>query len=1463
MLPPSQLRRGVVLAHHRALATNTLKASSASLLHCPLSIGQSRRTFWGGRRPPKDWTSHLDPQFQRFHRFRTLKTRAKLLSKIRRHRSFDWDSNAANFFTPRQVRWASRWNDNGWKQKHPWYLNDDGELVKKKSGRRELDGETDGYELNAREKEWQRKLELMRERIDNDPYEALFGKRFEQFWQPLMPNWMKSNFDVTNWGTNEAEARKAADVNQKAESATPKDTAPTKKSQPSTRPDGSQATKGTNAGVEPSEPKKPKPNSYAYASSTTWDSQSNKTKRTEWDSVSGQTKKFEYDPISNRMILVESPKPAETKALESPSKPTSTSSNVVKSSPTPETTVVQNTTGAPGKQTQNTQSSSKVDGVPVKQPNDERKSIPIPPPLSMPSYNVPIGFSPKPTSLGPWKSTAVASDVPKPSSLATIPTKEPSKQAMTETSGQTKQEEANLDGLTAESIRAGFPKLTSTKQPPSASRPPATNPQQQGEQEASFTNLETQGLTDIILADQSVVDYSKLRSYSNATGSQWDQAEQEDILQKEFEGLNKKKEKLLRDEHGLFHIEHQKGELMKLNQRIEEVGKRIDRISDVMGPPEKSSKVAPDNTATKQNEKKPVLQSSLDRMYSKQEDKSQVLQSSLDRMQSKQQISKKLSEEALEDADDAAAHESTEPLETSASKPAVPQGWDKQAEILQADRVKRTEAKVPYPDMQSLITSAPVRKNGQDEINRENRTMNHSLDNYIKKLRATHRVPALPSEATEAAFQERCAEVKKASEPILDQSREHKMGMDQRRKKVKATRSDAEHSQKQPTSPPTLPPAPRIGDHLKQEDHTAERTAKLEKANRMLQDEVQEQKARMEAHEGKYTRKISSLRGELDVAYKQSAVHGDKHVERIRALEKEVEEATKAAPESKYVDKIRALRDELDVAYKQSAVHGEKHVERIRTLEKELAEARKSGAISAAAAAQVADAETKPAAADIPQAEGDLAPNALKFAGSEKWYKQPAVTPSTIKREMEKADQKRRDRELVREVQKIYERFYGTIDTQHRQPEPRKERNVEVESDVDLGEALAKYETDQKQSYRFRKGEMEKEVAAKEREANEGVRLVDDGAPRLIPDALAKASSPAVDAASGAVESEKLWAEPALYKVLTPEEFDRDERKWSMSTISMTSNFTGTEEPVSIVGALKTSKLRLKYLKNIAEQHADGLQLVHAAKKLLVFRKVKDEKRQLGQQDRGLLDYQVVLSKGGSIEVYSLVSRFAGDEAPISITKALGPLNEPSEFMPYVEEYQGKGYKVVHAVHNMLVFRKELPVEKEEAGFGLQDHGLLPATEGGQSTGHSINPIDGTSSLSPGSTSTSEHSTKLQQAEQFERQDYDIRHYPRVKRDEYPVFTGTKRVNQGKTSKGEKSEGPKESKEEGPSVAWGAASGMFGAAMAGMGGAYLVGAAGEKNRKHREKVDAMVQGRRERQVATESAKRREGWFWRE
>ncbi|KAK4628894.1 hypothetical protein CLAFUW4_08681 [Fulvia fulva] len=1165
MLPP-QLQYSL---RKRSLSTGSLdivRASTNSILRGGVACSQTR-SFWGWRRC--DYTSHIDPMFHRFVRYRTLKTRAKLLDKLRRKGRWNWDVEQRPFFSPKHVRLAHHIG------RPRWRYSQDGD---KKGG--EENAEEDSYELSQREKEWKDQMESMRKRLETDPYEAVFGRRFEPFWSPLVPSWMREEMGLSRWPKPKETPRESESTAQsnvkpipkapRTPSPEPVDNAkPQKKTVDSDgeTPNGQLTTFPYNPENILTEPEPETPNgqltNYSYSSSTSWDSWNKKARKEEWDSVSNETRRYEYDPISNRMVALDHPKSGEPHKMDTPtasSEPGAATDLRVLASRLRENMDAVKSTAA---------------DIPSNTSKEARTAIPVPTQTTPPPAHKTSVYFPS------LINTSVVPKTKKSSSVAMVPKNE-------------------LSSLTAAEVRASVGK---------AKRDTITK---QRQHDRAYRH----GKLDI-------------------KRSPWDQAETRIMLEKELDGLHDKKEALLKHEGGLYHIEKQKKELAKIEQKSVEVSKQL-RNLDAMEAKLATGEPTGAFVFDKAN-KSTGLETALSRKQNltstsppqKSSALQQSLQPSLERMQSKE-----LS--LADELDDSAAHESTgEPINYKTTN--VPRDWEKQADLLQANRVQHTRGtSLPEIDLAADINAKNAAKSAVEDAIEAKKTGARWIDIMNAKR---------------AAWEAEQAEKKAAIE----------------------TRD-------------------------------ASKNATLEKANAMLESEVKEQKFLVQAHENRYAHKIRSLRQELDTAYKQSSVQGDMHTERIRSLEQDLERAQKAAGETskvekfqtereRYQGKTRDLRSELDVAFKQSTIASEKHVERIRYLEAELEKAlnhrtdtlevekqryvgkvkslreeldrmfKQSSAQGDKYVERIRELEKeleeawRPAAAaaarsvEATQAEGDFSANVAKYANNAKWYKQPQHNTATKStgHEAEKAAQKQENQELVREVKKTYESKYGTIDVNHGQPigQPasrttkQAQQVVEVESDVELGKALADYEYEQR--YGYRKDNLEAEIAAQEKAAHEAqaliaaessgkmrhsianklghdldsqsARIVDDTAPRLIPTEIIARSKQETASSKEELNTFGItWEEPPVYKVLA---YDSGNDMFSTATTS--SNFTGNEHPISIPEALSQLYQPARFVPHFSELQREGYQVIHGTKDLLVFKKVKNSPPALSLVDHGLV----------------------------------------------------------------------------------------------------------------------------------------------------------------------------------------------------------------------------------------------------
>ena len=163
-------------------------------------------------------------------------------------------------------------------------------------------GTGDPYELSKHEAAWNKNIERLKQMIEQDPYEAVFGKRFKPFWSPLVTSWIPSAVSRGNQSsTNQRDG-----INAAVSDATDRDSVSNRKD-PVSVPNAKSPAPVTTESVEPiaatvcTNTTTPP---LSSASSMPWESESNKPRKVERNPLSKDTNVFQYDPISNRMIQV-------------------------------------------------------------------------------------------------------------------------------------------------------------------------------------------------------------------------------------------------------------------------------------------------------------------------------------------------------------------------------------------------------------------------------------------------------------------------------------------------------------------------------------------------------------------------------------------------------------------------------------------------------------------------------------------------------------------------------------------------------------------------------------------------------------------------------------------------------------------------------------------------------------------------------------------------------------------------------------------------------------------------------------------------------------------------------------------------------------------------------------------------------------------------------------------------------
>ncbi|KAK6430732.1 hypothetical protein LTR95_013110 [Oleoguttula sp. CCFEE 5521] len=608
-------------------------------------------------------------------------------------------------------------------------------------------------------------------------------------------------------------------------------------------------------------------------------------------------------------------------------------------------------------------------------------------------------------------------------------------------------------------------------------------------------------------------------------------------------------------------LETKKERLLRENRRLQGKLEFVDRRLKQFEEPDSSTNDMP--SASKphtQPSARPLepLQTSMQRSGTAKpmEQPTMPLQPAVVRMQSKAQP------EPAE-LDDAAAHESTEPI---APVSTLPKGWTEQTEILQADRVRRTAARIPVldygrSDVATKVASAKAQMYAR------------ATPKWVTEMFST---PQRTSEEL-AADAVKTAKAQKAKGLLDNEVKQQQLAMQLHENRAKIAKHEARQ-----TAIATATSTPRaVVPHTNDQE--------------------------------KLIQKIRSLRGELDIAYKQSSVHADEFKHQIRKLEARVADANQNATarsesglaqssdiEARYRRKLRALKDELDIAYKQSAVHGDEFRGQIKKLEQRIAEmSAKSTTVPIESPAPVRkdsgielDVDAKMAM----QGEGDFCSNVTKWADSSKWYKQ--ASPAAMKA-VEQVDKKTKDCELVNAVRRLYEDRYGVIDTEHRQ----------VKDDARDG-WLAKH--DEKVVYNFQDDGLEAELKAKT--TKEPVCASDAyEAAAAAPTTLATpAAIPESATTTVAVPKILEWDHPPVYKVLAYDS-GNDMRSTATTSSWLTES---AERPLSITHALDQLYQPARFLNALAEMQDQGYQVVHAGKDVLVFKKVKRELPIVGETNK-------------------------------------------------------------------------------------------------------------------------------------------------------------------------------------------------------------------------------------------------------
>jgi hypothetical protein len=1156
--------------------------------------------------------------YHRFVRYRSLKTKAKLIDRLRRRGKWDWDATQRPYFTPRHVRYASQ--DAG-RSTDRWQEQD--ELDARKTRESSQDN---GFELSEREKEWKGQMEAMRERIERDPYEAVFGKRFEPFWSPLFANW--NNVGQASSSASGDAARSNSNVESAQTVYKPLEPEPTRKhAEPDGElPDGQLTNYAYTAKKNVVEPDSDTPNgqptTYSYGASSPWDSWTKKTSRVEWDSVSGQKRRFEYDPISNRMVQIQPE--SEVKMVESAIKEKQHGSNSPLMShgwkaglkPSPSASTMIDNALKPTGDAPSTHESRKAIAVPTLSNDGNKTSTYFQSLLNTATSQQPPNSRVAGRKHEKYPDHLTADDV-----RASVGRSNANRRPV--------EGEEDRETLSRDLLHVTRKRLQLLKQESDSSHTRIITKEQRSRLDQQAVELNAR--LDALDAAQTKRDApAQQEQYPNHPANKPSVAERRPaaeletrrvvVERRETSRAREQLQKLLANKSGVDDMriqsvvreeqqpqEHLPEELTIKSKVEDSIPKSaLEETGKLEEQPAKRIDDSMVTSMTRMTRFTPTVKTHEPSTNALSQAK---LQPAVDRMQSKPSP-------VAEDPDDSAAHESTGDF-VDYGITTVPKNWEKQADILQGDRVRR---------MGSSSFATPTL---------EDHTV-HLCDEINQDLSQAPRVSiAEADEDMLRASATRMSDVLGVRSSAEDRVRNEVLGAKSGIKRWMSALNNrrAEYEAKLAREKTAKSP------------QDAEKDVRAARATALLQAEISDQKSRMHAHEhhigegvlqpterdNLQSKDLSTTHklNDLDTAFKQMNLNTSMHVDRIKDLERKLADNRMSEAQSlekeKYLGKIKALREELELAYKQSSLNSEMHLDRISKLEQAL----KPKAMAMAETNQLA--------------EGDLSPAAVGFAkkDSSKWYKQKA---SANARGLQDLNQDP-DQQLMREVRDIYERAYGTIDVHHRQS------RTQPQKDVGLEAALAGHE--KKQNYGFRKDNLEAELAQqKSREAQttgtvahlsmprqaviddrgmdqdvHGARNLDAGRPDLIGSGQ-----------NTAAPVEVQWEEPPVYKILA-----YDSGNDTFSTATTSSNFTNNETPVSIQAALSQLYQPARFVSHFADLQKDGFQVIHGTKDLLLFKKVKNSPAD-------------ALADGFALKDHSLV-RLSKDQKPDNPTNQTAYIN--------------------------------------------------------------------------------------------------------------------------------------------------------------------------------------------------------------
>ncbi|KAF2217694.1 hypothetical protein CERZMDRAFT_104292 [Cercospora zeae-maydis SCOH1-5] len=1152
MLPP-HLQQGIASARPRSMSTSALRSHASTLARPGTASIQSRSLWW---RRPCDYASQIDPMYHRLAHYRTLKTRAKLLDKLRRRGRWDCDASQRPVPALKHVRWASHVG-------RPSLATQQEQDKQDRKAKAQKSAKDDVVELSQRERQWKEHMEALRRRINEDPYEAVFGRRFEPFWNSLVPSWMRDEMSSKDASrskdASEARASSSATPNrpQKVEAVPYRPLEPEAKRQVDSRsgaPESQAAParytydpKKTSIDLSSDTPDGQQ-TSYSYGATTSWDSWTKKASRIEWDSVSGEKRRYEYDPISNRMVQVKGPPESEVRKVEDALKdyPAKSQSPLMSHG-------WQSGLGSPSAETASVEA-------PVKLARETKKAISVPTQDNK-GRKTSVYF---PSLIN----TSVVADMPKPASLT--------------------KHERYPDALTAAEVRASVGQAKVEK---------ATAP----------TPIATDGD----------------RAYRHGKPdprkmSEWEQAEHRVMLNQELYDVTKEKLKLLKEKAGSFHIEKLQRKFAKLESKASELHNELDIMDATSKKPAREG-LTSNQVPIEQMGCNDMMVASLDttKLPSRAQSTPSLdgssrvptrLQPALDRMQPKFPT-------VVEDPDDSAAHESTGELGDYKSFETAQQR-ENQAALLAADRLER---KQNLQDLQNQADALRASGTSMVERLREKRSLEDRVQGDVLGRKSSPRWIDVAN--ARKAFHEVRDGLKARSRDVEKDARLARANalLQSEVEELKSRMNAHEHQPTPSATSLSIAPISPIQTKQSASEEVQKCREKIRDLRRELDLAYSQSSANSEGHidtirklekrletilesrsemsgveKKKYIQKIMAMREELDRTFKQSSINAEMLVARIRELERERAsvkpvEATQAEGDMSF--NVTKFAKDSSKWYKQGASGQTQDLQQLQRDLKSLNKTRDEG---------LSDYDLR-------------AGSAYEQKANQEKSAEPKTEPHPIDQALAEYErrtaQKKHDQALVKEVRDIYESKYGKIDVNHRQltvdaaleahemtqiiRNTQPVEGVEVETNTELGNALAEYEKGPR--YELQQDNLEAELAQQNQASHEAQSAMDKevyGTRSVDTDV----QHPIRVTSMNGLE----WEEPPVYKILA-----YDSGNDFLVTSTTSTNFTGKEDPISIPDALSQLYQPARFIPEFAELQKHGFQVIYGTKDLLVFRKAK------------------------------------------------------------------------------------------------------------------------------------------------------------------------------------------------------------------------------------------------------------------